>query len=247
MNVVKHSPRLYFSLLPSHLNKYFVDTYLPRECDNLWHRLSTICSPNECKSCIDPDNEACAKYSARKGYIAVLKDLLDKENPNGLDRDFMRILYEYAAMENRIDVVKWLQNTYTGDILDDATYAAVQYGSLDTIKYMYYMEGSLRKDIWTVASTYGHIHILSWLMEEHPKIVHSRRLNKYQGAIRGGRIDVIKWIHEAGLPWEDNILSRARTYKRQRLVKWLLSDEYTEWLAETTSNQNKIIEGSNTP
>lgn len=210
---------LYFSLLPGHLNNYFRNNHLAKECDRLWDTLyQTNVSPFPC--------HRCAKYAAKKGYIKLLKDLVGKWlhfDRLGID-DYIEELYESAALENRVEVIKWLYETHNIEILGNISYNAISSGSLETIKYIHQVEKQDMKNIWQLAARKAHIHILKWIMDEYPKTIHTWK-HMYIPAVENGQIETVKWIHEQGFAWERGIYSAAIRYKQYDLIKWLLTTD----------------------
>lgn len=219
----KKSSRLYFSLLPSHLNKYFRKKYLAPDCDIIWDYIY------KCGSIYFCHRKTLILYLVKNGYTSILLHIKRNNgsimkyleaNERVVTKGFGITLYTYASIGNHVETLKFLQEEFETEIVYNVAHAAAKHGSLDILKYIYEKNAPLLDDIWNIAAEYGHIHVLEWLVDNNLKV--SKGGGKYDGAIKGDGIEVIKWIYAAGYPWEPHMLSIAIAYCSYRVLEWLL-------------------------
>lgn len=216
---------LYFSLLPSHLNIYFINNYLAKECGVIWDEIykeSLNIMPKLLAEEVLQIN--CMRYSARNGYLKLLKSIMEKRNCGYM---VIFTLYNEASRRNHVDVIRWLYETYNIQISESAVYLAAEYGSLDVIKYSYEIGAPSLNIMWKLASQHGQIHILQYIIDEHKDSIASITVGIYQTAIQKGQLDTVKWIREKGFDWDEDMITLAIHYKQYTIAKWLLlSSDY---------------------
>lgn len=225
MEGTKEPSTLYFSLLPGHLNRYFREHYLPYECERIW---SILYSGRDARKndFIDPTlilGIEFLTYAAKNGYTKLLK-YVHERNEIAIEK-YTVVLYNYAAAGNHVETLKWLYEEFKAAIPDLIIQSATDNGSLDILKYIYAIKGPFLKDVWNRAAEKGHIHILQWLVDNNLGIIHGWIYNKYEGAIKGGRIEVIQWIRNTGFQWEKDILRLAMKHKQYTVATWLLASD----------------------
>ena len=165
----------------------------------------------------------------------------------------------YAAQSGKLDVVLWLQSEFEYKWnFDRAMCVAVEIGSLELIKYFRNIGVKLDSDLYSLAAKYGHFEVLKWLHENECRFDEdvTKKAAIYgnlsilqwlievkcpfapvdleEGAIKGGNLDLIKWLH-ANL----NIEWRSALYCKEAIVccDW----DILEWLLDHNCKTTDLV------
>ena len=119
------------------------------------------------------------------------------------DRDLRQMI---AAEEGRLDVLKWL---FEKGCPMDHTRCASR------------------------AAYTAHVHILQWMKDNgmtgefHP--VKWREYHMRFAAGRGHHLEVVKWLHADGCPWDENACSLAGVGKHWDILQYLVDNKCPGW------------------
>jgi len=73
-------------------------------------------------------------------------------------------------------------------------------------------------DIRRSAAFHGHINLIEWFV--HGKIVRYIAY-LFEPAIQNGQLEVVKWLHQRGCPWDGNERGYASKYNQLEILQYL--------------------------
>ena len=111
---------------------------------------------------------------------------------------------------------------------------AADKGRLDVLKWLFEKGCPIEhKHVALRAVNSGHVHILQWMKDNgmtgefHP--VKWREYHMRFAAGRGHHLEVVKWLHADGCPWDENACSLAGVGKHWDTLQYLVDNKCPGW------------------
>eukprot|EP00594_Rhizosolenia_setigera_P019316 CAMPEP_0178956388 /NCGR_PEP_ID=MMETSP0789-20121207/10218_1 /TAXON_ID=3005 /ORGANISM="Rhizosolenia setigera, Strain CCMP 1694" /LENGTH=305 /DNA_ID=CAMNT_0020638295 /DNA_START=518 /DNA_END=1433 /DNA_ORIENTATION=+ len=181
----------------------------------------------------DDDTSVEARGALSKGVVFYnRRDVLDWALQHQMTKLLSRIC-SIAAGEGRIDILVEMWNYIDDDkrsiFRGLGRYAAIG-GKLNVLKWIETKGLFFDKDRCAmVAACHAQPHIIQWLKEEQDFELDGEL---YLHAIRGGQLNVMKWLREQEVYWDEYTFTIAAEKGNLEVLQWL-HDEGCPWPKET--------------
>lgn len=214
---------LYFSLLPTDLNKYFHKEYLAKELDIVWVKIYPWLSRGMERIFSSPILNSKYKsnymfYAASNGYISMLDYGERYRYPH-------EHLGCYAAKGGHLKALQWVYYKGITGWSENIPSIASYEGHLEILEWIHTIHGMNWNEACTFAAKGGKKDILVWLKENGYEF----SLNTIHNALVAKQTKIIPWLIENGCPWnKETVIAVWNEYGGDpEILPWLESREGT--------------------
>ncbi|KAL6075282.1 Ankyrin repeat domain containing protein [Balamuthia mandrillaris] len=184
-----------------------------------------------------PWTEAAFTAAAAGGHLEVLQWL----HQSGCPCDEEDVLCA-AASGGHLQVLKWAHGEYF-EIPDSAFKGAAYNGHLAVLEWGHENGLPLQKtDIFSGAVKGGHMTVLKWIAQvlgnEAPSLSSFSSDVSCAIAASNGNLEMLKWLHEQGCPWDASTFDRAAVSGDLEVAKWMHA-QGCPWEASTCNTAAK--------
>ena len=139
-------------------------------------------------------------------------------------RHTFRLLLQHGAP---LDVIKTIDWTYVRIHKDALCEGAAVEGRLDVLKWARARGGAwMHKSMCALAAERGHLHVLEWARKNGcPGVKGAKRMRPWDISIcahaaTGGQIEVLKWARKNGCSWDSRTRKAAEWHGHHEVWKW---------------------------
>ena len=166
--------------------------------------------------------------AARCGHLDIIKWL--RENKN---KTYSVYTFEHAVEGQNMEIIEYLYDMNC-PFDSKSTRTAASIGNLDILKWLHEKGCSIGLEAAMSASTHGHLDTLEYSLDHieygdcgrhHPKTGYDKLCYVTAFAAKEGHLDILKWLHERGIPWDSLSCYFAITEKRLKILKWLREND----------------------
>ncbi len=128
-------------------------------------------------------------------------------------------MIDFVVFGGNLDIVKLLHKKNPSIIRHICQYAST-YGKLDIYQWAYENGGYIDERLYSTAASNGHLHMIKHFRQldnDHP--LWDEQTCMY--AVIGGRLEVLKYLHENGCPWNKFCCVHATSRNNQEIVQYL--------------------------
>lgn len=166
-------------------------------------------------------------YAVNRGYLNLVKYILAKYYLSNIKNSVLIIASECGNME----IVKYIVNSVSTDIISDALVTAAKYGQLETLKYLVTKGGDIhaRDNIALVLALLNeHIHIIKYLIDAGANITVITKffIDRLAGH---GKLNILQYLVEnvANISISNDTLIYAARNGHISVVKYIIENRQT--------------------
>ena len=157
----------------------------------------------------------------------------------------IKIIHLDAISNGHYNLFEWLVKAEEVKSIADATYymnEAAKNGQLDIVQYLNENECQWSREIYTQAAENGRIEILKWLYENRNDRYYWRDLSVCTSAIKGGHLEIVRYLHGRGCVLDEGMFTRAVKYGHLDIVKYLYENKcpWNEWACNYAVEYNHL-------
>ena len=205
-----------------------VNDYVPHLCDQCTNdKMKYSCLCQNDTPCVEiPDYPLCPKLGC---FIAKKNNhKLCFQSACKLGFTWDRNLYALLSHQGDLEGLKRIHREDGASPQWDA-WACAYATTLPVLVWLRQNGCPITKLALTMASAYGHIHIVEWLLKNESKDIRTKSTCEW--AAKNDHLDVLQLLRKHGCPWSRFVVVAARKEGNARIVDWIEANVIYEELS----------------